>query len=272
MSEPTVSEKWILSIEGFLSIPGHFLNRYGLMLAARAASFFSLPIEGGFWAGAMDGTDHALFYGMSLAFTLDLIADYLAYKAGRIYQGVGQSKTKMKYATVLLGFVGFNAISSWATSVWQLTHSMPKAVILVPFTTIDVGFLAPLFFAMIQPVMGAGVSWATAIQDGKFVDPPKRTSEKVVRVEPQVGGSRPQVVTRRPGAPGIGWWRAKYPTLENRDGPLGDEDVRVLALAEWEIAPKGTTLYNWKKEANQKLGLVSGSRPQVVRSGNGAGR
>jgi hypothetical protein len=254
----TTSEKLILGIEGFLAIPGHFLNKYGLMLAARATSFFALPIEGSFWASAMVGSDHAELYGKSLAFFLDLMADYLVYKFGRIHQGVGQSERKLRYSYTILGFVVFNAVASWATSAWQLARSVPKATILVPFTGVDVGFLAPLFFALIQPVMGAGASWATAIQDGKFRDPPKRSSEKkVVKTEPEAA-------TRRPGAPGIGWWRAKYPTLENTNGPFVEEDVRALALAEWEKSPSQTTLYNWKTEANQGSWLV-------VSGGNGAG-
>lgn len=198
-----------------------FWDQHGLMLSARAASLFSLPIEGGFWAAVMDGGPVTQFAAYALPFTLDLIADLVVYRYGRIQQTVAKGTKKWKASRFILVFALFNAVSSWGTSAWQLYNAMQP---------VKLGF--PVLFALIQPVMGAAVAYTQAVQDGKYDEQPApKPEQKRIR-----------------GKPDHNWWLAKLESFNGNREQVTPDVVRELCLAEYTETPSATTLYNWARE------------------------
>lgn len=218
---------WDEQIDQWFGLPFALWNKFSLTLFARAASLFSLPIEGGFWSSIMNGGNFAKFAAYALPFTLDFIADLLVYRYGRIQQTVNKGTKKWKASRIILVFVFFNALQSWGTAAWQLRSSMPDAFIAFP-----------ILFAFIQPFVGAGVSWTLAVQDGKY-DEEKKEQPK----QPQHN--------LLPGKPDHAWWLSKIDSLNGQGEQITPDDVRVLVQAEWTDVPSGTTLYNWAREAKK---------------------
>lgn len=222
---------WSEWLDQTLELPSILWDRFGLMLAARAASLFSLPIEGSFWVSVM-GDNHA-FFANALPFTLDLIADLIVYRYGRIQQSAAKGTKKSKLSRYILVFVAFNAAASWGAAAWQLYNVMQP-----------VHIVFPILFALIQPVMGAGVAYTQAVQDGKYDD------DVVKRVEKPTPQPEHKV---NKGMPDVEWWRNTYPHLNGEREQMTPERVRELIQAEWESVPSPTTLYNWAKEAAASL-------------------
>lgn len=217
---------WNEQIGRWFALPTALWDRYGLMLSARAASLFSLPIEGGFWSSVMGQGPVTRFCSYALPFTLDLIADELVYRYGRIQQSVTVKTKKWRASRYILLFVVFNAAQSWGTAAWQLNNAMQP-----------VHLAFPLLFALIQPVMGAGIAWTQAVQDGKFDEPERE------KTEPK----------RKRGRPDVEWWRTRSAQLDGQRAQLTADDVRELVLSEWTDSPSPTTLYAWAQEARESV-------------------
>lgn len=200
-------------------------DKSGLMLSARAASLFSLPIEGGFWSSVMGRGWAAQVSAYALPFTLDLIADLVVYRYGRIQQTVAKGTKKWKASRFILVFAFFNAFASWGTAAWQLNNAMQPVL-----------WIFPILFAIIQPVMGAAVAYTQAVQDGKYDDQPAvKPEQKRIR-----------------GKPDHNWWLNKLESLNGSREQVTPDVVRDLCLAEYTETPSGTTLYNWSREAQEE--------------------
>jgi hypothetical protein len=212
-------------------------DRHGLMLSARAASLFSLPIEGGFWSSVMGEHWAAQACAYALPFTLDLVADLVVYRYGRIQQTVVKGTKKWKASRYIVWFAVFNAVASWGTSAWQLNSAMQPVKV-----------LWPLLFAFVQPVMGAAVSYTQAVQDGKYDEqtPIKDEQPEQIRIQ---------------GKPDLDWWLDKVDSLNGDGEQVTPERVRELCLAEYTETPSGTTLYNWARRAQDH------HAPERVREG-----
>jgi len=158
----------------------------------------------------------------ALPFTLDLIADLVVYRYGRIQQTVAKGSKKWRASRFILVFAVFNAVASWGAAAWQLNSAMRP-----------VGLAFPVLFALIQPVMGAAVAYTQAVQDGKY-------DEQVpTRAEPK----------RINGKPDHEWWLNKVDSMDGDREQMTPDLVRDLCLAEYTEVPSATTLYNWSKEA-----------------------
>lgn len=58
---------------------------------------------------------------------------------------------------------------------------------------------------------------------------------------------------KRPGKPTLDWWRSRYEQMNGDRAQMTPERVQELVLAEWELSPSRTTLYNWSDECVQSL-------------------
>lgn len=218
----------ISRFDSVTELPAHIWERFGFMITTRAISIFSLPIEGEFWAENMN--QNAVF-GWGLAFTLDLLSDELVYKYGRIQQTVSKNSKKWKASRFILGFVAFNALASWFTSGWQMNQQMMEG----DLTLLS---LIPFGFALIQPVVSLGASYARAVQDGKYD-------------EPETTKPEPKRDRRTSGKPSIDWWRERLDSLNGEREQMTPDRVREIVLSEWTESPGNTTLYNWSQEAKE---------------------
>lgn len=148
-------------------------ERFGFWTLTILISYFSLPIEGEFWASLMP-TDQ-WHKGYALCFTLDMAAAFLVYRRGRIHQSVRKGSKKWKAARLILAFIVLNAVAGWGTSAWQIHRVLVSPTLLFA-----------LAFAIIQPVMNFGLSYAQAVQDGKYDEP--QTEERETKSDAQKQG------------------------------------------------------------------------------------
>jgi len=73
----------------------------------------------------------------------------------------------------------------------------------------------------------------------------------------------------RPGKPDVNWWRSKYGQMNGERDQVTPEYVQELVLAEWEVVPSRTTLYNWSDECVQSVDSRNGRGVGVIQKEGG---